>query len=154
MFSPKSLSEGRLRKGRVEIILCSKEMKESTSEGCVDRDWANNENRNTGCNPPPPSSVCLKWRTVLSRSVVSLQTPRTVAHPAPLSMGFSKPEYWSELSRSPPRGLSHPGIKPRSPSDGKNVQKMWDRKWAEMTLSASRGNAWCDVVIHRFPAHY
>ena len=30
-------------------------------------------------------------------------TPRTVAHQAPLSMWFSKKEYWSGLSRLPPK---------------------------------------------------
>ena len=30
-------------------------------------------------------------------------TPQTVAHQAPLSMGFSRKEYWSELPCPPPR---------------------------------------------------
>ena len=38
----------------------------------------------------------------------------TVAHQAPLSMGFSRQEYWSGLSFPPPGDLSDPGIKPRS----------------------------------------
>ena len=33
---------------------------------------------------------------------------------APLSMGFSRQEYWSELLCPPPRGLSNPGLKPTS----------------------------------------
>ena len=36
----------------------------------------------------------------------------TVAHQAPLSMGFSKQEYWSGLPCSPPEYLSDSGIKP------------------------------------------
>ena len=39
----------------------------------------------------------------------------TVAHQAPLSMGFSKQEYWSELPCPPPGDLPNPGIKPVSP---------------------------------------
>ena len=39
----------------------------------------------------------------------------TVAHWAPLSMGFSRQEYWSELSCSPPGDLPDPGIEPISP---------------------------------------
>ena len=35
----------------------------------------------------------------------------TVAHQAPLSMGFSRQEYWSGLPCPPPRDLPHPGIK-------------------------------------------
>ena len=42
--------------------------------------------------------------------------PRTVARQAPLSMGFSRPEYWSGLLRPPAGDLSHPGIKPESPA--------------------------------------
>ena len=42
-------------------------------------------------------------------------TPWTVAHQAPLSIGFSRPEYWSGLPCSPPGDLPNPGIKPRSP---------------------------------------
>ena len=37
-------------------------------------------------------------------------TPWTVAHQAPLSMEFSKQEYWSGLF-SPPRDLPNPEIK-------------------------------------------
>ena len=35
----------------------------------------------------------------------------TVAHQAPLSMGFSRQEYWSELPFPPPGDLPDPGIK-------------------------------------------
>ena len=37
-------------------------------------------------------------------------TPWTVAHQAPLSMGFSRQEYWSGLPFPPPEDLPHPGI--------------------------------------------
>ena len=36
----------------------------------------------------------------------------TVAHQAPLSMGFSKQEYWSGLPCPPPGHLPNSGIKP------------------------------------------
>ena len=38
----------------------------------------------------------------------------TVASQAPLSMGFSRQDYWSGLSFSPPGDLPNPGIKPVS----------------------------------------
>ena len=38
-------------------------------------------------------------------------TPWTVAHQAPLSMGFSKQEYWNGLLFPPPQDLLYPGIK-------------------------------------------
>ena len=41
-------------------------------------------------------------------------TPWTIAHQAPLCMGFSRPEYWSGLPWPPPRDLPSPGIKPAS----------------------------------------
>ena len=44
----------------------------------------------------------------------TLRDPWTVAHQAPLSMGFSRQEYWSGLPFLPPRDLPDPGIKPES----------------------------------------
>ena len=41
-------------------------------------------------------------------------TPWTVAHQAPLPMGFSRQEYWSRLPFSPSGDLPNPGIKPAS----------------------------------------
>ena len=43
-------------------------------------------------------------------------TPCTVARQAPLSMGFSRHEYWSGLPFPSPGDLPHPGIEPRSPA--------------------------------------
>ena len=42
--------------------------------------------------------------------------PWTVACQAPLSMGFSKQEYWSGLPFPPPEDLPDPGIEPVSPA--------------------------------------
>ena len=50
---------------------------------------------------------------VLSR-VWLFATPWTVAHQAPLSLGFSRQEYWSGLQFLSPRDLPDPGIKPMS----------------------------------------
>ena len=38
-----------------------------------------------------------------------------VTSQAPLSMGFSRPEYWGGLPFPSPGNLPDPGIKPRSP---------------------------------------
>ena len=51
----------------------------------------------------------------LVASVMSDSLRLTVAHQAPLSMGFPRQEYWSGLLFSPPGDLSNPGIKPTSP---------------------------------------
>ena len=39
-----------------------------------------------------------------------------LAHQAPLSMGFSRREYWSDLLFPSPVDPPHPGIEPRSPA--------------------------------------
>ena len=39
-----------------------------------------------------------------------------VAHQAPLSMGFSRHEYWSGLPFLPPEDFPDPGIEPTSPA--------------------------------------
>ena len=52
-------------------------------------------------------------------SVISDQlfaTLWTVAHQAPLSMGFSRQKYWSGLPCHPSRDLPYPGIEPASPA--------------------------------------
>ena len=55
--------------------------------------------------------VCVK-----SLSCVQLfATPWTVARQAPLSMGFSRQEYWSGLPFPSPGDLPHLGIEPPSP---------------------------------------
>ena len=46
----------------------------------------------------------------------SFVTPWTVAHQAPLSMGFPRKEYWTGLPFPSPRSLTNPGIKPMSPA--------------------------------------
>ena len=59
----------------------------------------------------------LKWSEVKSLSRVRLfATPRTVAHPIPPSMGFSRQEYWNGLPFPSPGDLPNPGIKPESPT--------------------------------------
>ena len=40
----------------------------------------------------------------------------SVARQAPLSMGFSRQEYWSGLPCPPPGDLPHPGMEPTSPA--------------------------------------
>ena len=40
-------------------------------------------------------------------------TPRTVAHQAPLSMGFSRQEYWNGLPCPPPGDLPSPRMEPK-----------------------------------------
>ena len=44
------------------------------------------------------------------------ETPWTVAHQSPLSMGFSRQEYWSGLPFLSPGDLPDAGIEPGSPA--------------------------------------
>ena len=53
-----------------------------------------------------PSTVC----SVMFNSV----TPQTIACQAPLSMRFSRQEYWNGLLFPSPGDLPNPGIKPRT----------------------------------------
>ena len=46
----------------------------------------------------------------------SLVTPWTVAHQAPLSMGFPRQEYWNGLPFPLPGNLPDPGIEPILPA--------------------------------------
>ena len=97
------------------------------------------KSHNTGCkidNPQGPvvqdrelySTLCDNllgkriWKRIdtcmctpsLFSYVQLLVTPWTVAHQAPLSMGFPRQEYWSGLPCPPPGDLPNPGIEPVS----------------------------------------
>ena len=61
-------------------------------------------------------SVCVHVHTHPLSCVPLFVTPWTVAHQAPLAMGFSRQEYWSGLQFLPPGDLPRPEIKPRSPA--------------------------------------
>ena len=57
--------------------------------------------------------LLVKGFEIVSHSVVSdSTTPWTVAHQAPLSMGFSRQDYYSGLPFPSPRDLPDPGIEP------------------------------------------
>ena len=53
---------------------------------------------------------------LVAKSCLTLVTPWTVAHQAPLSIGFSRQEYWSVLSFPSPEDLPDSGNKPASPA--------------------------------------
>ena len=54
--------------------------------------------------------------SLVAKSCPTLSTPWTVAHQAPLSMGFSRQEYWSGLPFPSPGDLPSPGREPGSPA--------------------------------------
>ena len=63
-------------------------------------------------------SVCMRGQSFQSCPIVTLWCPIvtlwTVARQAPLYMGFSRQEYWSDLPRPPLGDLPQSGIKPAS----------------------------------------
>ena len=61
------------------------------------------------------SIFCLSVRDLLSH-VWLFATPQTVAYQAPLSMEFSRQEYWSGWSFPSSGDLPEPGIEPGSPT--------------------------------------
>ena len=68
---------------------------------------------------PERLSPSLKFSVVAVQSLSRVRlfsTAWTVAHQAPLSMGFYRDEYWSELPFPPPGDLLHQVIKPMSPA--------------------------------------
>ena len=52
---------------------------------------------------------------LVTKSYPTLATPWTIAPQTPLSMGFSRQEYWSGLPSLSPGDLPNPGTEPRSP---------------------------------------
>ena len=65
------------------------------------------------------SAPSLMGQCVCAQSPSRVQlfaTQWTVAHQAPLSMGFSRQEYWSGLPFPPPGDLPNPGMEPLSPA--------------------------------------
>ena len=92
--------EGRKRKkGRQEEVVGRKDRKEGdtwTKEAA----WLQ-----------PKAFKCVSC-SIMSDSV----TPWTVAHQTPLSMGFPRQEYWSQLPFPSPGDLPDPRIEPGSPA--------------------------------------
>ena len=70
----------------------------------------------TGSLASTTISVChLYGRSEVKSLSPVFATPGTVAYQAPLSIGFSRQEYWTGLSLPPSGDLPDPGIEPSSP---------------------------------------
>ena len=96
--------------------------------GCLLPPWPSETLTYGHCSPSltSPQPLRLKWimdkdllyNTQLLLSYFSyvwlFETLWTVAHQNPLSMGFSRQEYWSGLPCPPPGDLPRPGIEPTS----------------------------------------
>ena len=81
--------------------------------------------------------VVVKVKVKSLSRVRLLVTPWTVAYQAPLSIGFSRQEYWSGLPFLSPGYLPKPGIKPGSPALQTNaLQVKKTRGTGRMALAA------------------
>ena len=58
----------------------------------------------------------IETKSEVTQSCPTLCDPRDCSLQAPLSMGFSRQEYWSGLSLPSPGDLPNPGIEPGSPA--------------------------------------
>ena len=61
-------------------------------------------------------SLSLPGGGLVAKSCLTLATPWTLACQAPLSMDFSRQEYWGGLPFPSPGDLPDPGIEPKSPA--------------------------------------
>ena len=92
--------------------------------------------------------VCARVRACTRAQSLScaqlFATPWTVACPAPLSMGFSRQEYWSGLPFPPPGDLPHPGIESASPAlaDGFFTTKPARKHEVPITCMSSGLHPW------------
>ena len=66
--------------------------------------------------------------------VLFFATLWTVVYQAPLSMGFSKQEYWSGLPFPSPEDLPDPGIEPWSPT----LQAEWCALYQNLSFCSIR----------------
>ena len=88
--------------------------------------WMNFRRTTTGLRTRPKSQpegnriiadlYTEKWKVKSLSRVWLFVTPWSVAYQAPLSMGFSRQEYWSGVPLPSPGVLPDPGIEPRSPA--------------------------------------
>ena len=76
--------------------------------------------RNVYFRQPYMSSMHNSFKRILHAQCLShvqlFGTLWTIAHQPPLSMGFSRQEYWSELPFSALGDLPNPGIEPKTPA--------------------------------------
>ena len=96
-----------------------------------------------------------KVKVLVTQLCLLSVTPWTITHQTPLSMGFSRQEYWSGLPFPLPGGIPDPGMKPGSPAlqadslpsepPGKPLQHH-KTKGCDHCGSSIRGKKW--KIIH------
>ena len=99
-------------------------------------------------------SITRKLKVKLLSNVQLFVTPWAVAYQAPLSMGFSRQEYWSGLPFPSPGDLPDPGIEPGSPTlqadtwpselQGRSIIRGGNKNLRHIVYT-------CHTFIHLFP---
>ena len=93
--------------------------------------------------------VCRKWKWKSLRLVKLFATPWTVACQAPLSMEFSRQEFWRGLPFPSQGDLPNPGIEPGSPAlqadslpleyaERKSLKTRWISPWSYCPILSCR----------------
>ena len=105
------------------------------------------------CGKGPWTLLLLFSHLVISDSFVTLWT---VGHQAPLSMGFSRQEYWSGLLFPPPGDLSHPGIEPASLVSPALTGGFFLIHWAirEVLCPGYRERKWIFIILVETPVFF
>ena len=91
--------------------------------------------------------VCMCVQLV-AHSCLTLWYPWTTVHQAPLSMGFSRQEYWSGLPCPPPGGLPLRRIVPGSPAlqaDSLPFEPPGKPKWKHISIQLII-KRWKDII--------
>ena len=80
----------------------------------------------------------------------SFATPWTVACQAPLSMGFSRQEYWSGLPFSIPGDLPNPGIEPTCTVDSLPLSLLGRPQWGLVACKVKGLGGGCFTSFSQF----
>ena len=92
------------------------------------------------------NDTVLLWDLFFFKSLSRVQlfvTPWAIAYQAPLSMGFSRQEYWTGVPFPSPGDLPYPGIEPGSPT----LHAM------DSLLSKPQGSPQVALVVKNLPAN-
>ena len=81
-------------------------------------------------------------------------TPWTIAYQSPLSMEFSRQEYWSGLPFSSPGGLPDPGIEPVSLTSPALVDRFFTTRFSSVTQSCPTLCNPTDCSTPGLPVHH
>ena len=105
--------------------------------------------RNLSCWPCVLRSICSVCAFMLSHisHVQLFETLWTAARQAPLSMGFSRQEYWSRLPCPSPGNLHDPGIEPAAPA--LQADSLPPTHWGGSHCSGVSANQGCLLVPRR-----